>query len=85
VAAVGGQPVPQQGRLLPAEEAAQLAERADQGVGVVGDWLVVEGQLGAAAAGAVADRGGHRGPLPLEVVADDRGAADRRPGAARHR
>jgi len=48
VAAVGGQPVPYQGRLLPAEEAAQPFERADQGVGVVGALLVMEGQLRAA-------------------------------------
>jgi hypothetical protein len=29
-ATVGGQPIPQQGRLLPAKEAAQLAERLDE-------------------------------------------------------
>ena len=52
LAAVGGQPVPQQGRLLPTEKAAQLAERADQRVGVVGVQLVMEGELGATAAGA---------------------------------
>jgi hypothetical protein len=57
VAAVGRQPVPQQRRLLPAERPAQLAERADQGVGVVGVDLMEEGELGAAAAGAVAQPG----------------------------
>jgi predicted ATP-grasp superfamily ATP-dependent carboligase len=41
---VGGQPIPQQGCLLPAEEAAQLAERLDQAFGVVGVDLVVEGK-----------------------------------------
>jgi hypothetical protein len=41
---VGGQPIPQQRRLLPAEKAAQLAERTDQRVGVVGADLVMEGQ-----------------------------------------
>jgi hypothetical protein len=51
---VGGQPVPHQRRLLPAEEAAQPFQSADQGVGVVGADLVVEGQGRAAAAGAVA-------------------------------
>src|SRR5215208_1779248 len=54
LAAVGGQPIPQQGRLLPVEEASQLAECADQAVGVVGVELVVEGQGCATAAGAVA-------------------------------
>jgi len=39
---VGGQPVPEQGRLLPAKEAAQLAQGADQRLGVVGVDLVVE-------------------------------------------
>jgi hypothetical protein len=56
LAAVGGQPVPQQDRLLPAKEAPQPFERADQGVGVVGADLVVEGQRRAAAARAVALR-----------------------------
>ena len=36
MAAVGGQPVPQQRRLLPAEQAAQPFQGADQGVGVIG-------------------------------------------------
>jgi hypothetical protein len=48
VAAVGGQPIPQQGRLLPAEKAAQPFQGADQGVGVVGADLMVEGQRRAA-------------------------------------
>jgi hypothetical protein len=43
-AAVSRQPVPQQGRLLPAKKAAQLGERADQSAGVVGVELVMEGQ-----------------------------------------
>jgi len=47
---MGGQPVPHQGRLLPAERPAQLTKRADQAVGVVGVELVVEGQVGAATA-----------------------------------
>jgi hypothetical protein len=49
-AAVGGQPVPHQGRLLPTQEPAQLAEGADQGAGVVGVNLVMEGDRCAAAA-----------------------------------
>jgi hypothetical protein len=53
---VGGQAVPQQRGLLAAEKAAQLAERADQGVGVVVARLDMEGELGAAAAVAVALR-----------------------------
>jgi hypothetical protein len=44
LAAVGGQPVPQQGRRLPAERPAQLVQSADQGIGVVGIDLVVEGE-----------------------------------------
>jgi hypothetical protein len=47
---VGGQPVPHQGRLLPAERPARLTKRADQAVGAVGVELVVEGQVGAATA-----------------------------------
>ena len=85
LAAVGGQPVPQQRGLLPAEEAAQLAQGLDEGVGVVGVELVVEGQRGAATAGAVAQSGGHGCPLPLEPVAHHRRAAAWRPGAAGHR
>jgi hypothetical protein len=81
----GRQPVPQQGRLLPAEKAAQLDERADQRLGVVGADLVVEGGRRAATARAVAQPSRHRGPLPFEVVADDGGVADRRPGPAGHR
>jgi hypothetical protein len=84
-AAVGGQPVPQKGRLLPAEEAAQLTQRADQRVGVVGVELMVEGQCRAAPARAIAQPGGHRRPLPLEAVADHRGVPAWRPGPARHR
>jgi hypothetical protein len=48
-AAVGGQPVPHQGRLLPAEKGPQLTQRADEGVGVVGAVLMVEGDRGTAA------------------------------------
>jgi hypothetical protein len=84
-AAVGGQPVPHQGRLLPAERPAQLLKRADQGLGVVGVELMVKGDRCAAAAGAVAQRGSHRTALPLEVVADDRGGPARRPGPADNR
>jgi hypothetical protein len=39
-AAVGGQPVPHQGRLLPTQEPAQPAQGADQGLGVVGVDLI---------------------------------------------
>jgi hypothetical protein len=45
LAAVGGQAIPQQRRLLPAEEAPQLAEHHDQGVGVVAAGLEVEAEL----------------------------------------
>jgi len=70
VAAVGGQqPVPDQGGLLPAEDAAQPGERVDQRVGVVGVGLAVEGDLGAAAVGAVAQSGGHVRAFPAEAVA----------------
>jgi hypothetical protein len=84
-ATVGGQPVPQQGCLLPAEEASQLAQGADQGLRVVGADLMVEGEGRAATAGAVAQGGGHGCPLPLEPVADDWGVAARRPGTADNR
>jgi hypothetical protein len=43
LAAVDGQPVPHQGRLLATEEGAQLAGGLDERVGVVGVVLVVEG------------------------------------------
>jgi hypothetical protein len=84
-AAVGGQPVPHQRRLLPAEEAAQLAQRLDEGVGVVGVVLLVEAHGRAAAQRAVADRRCHRCALPPEVVADDGGVPAGRPGPADHR
>jgi hypothetical protein len=67
---VGGQPIPQQRRLLPAEKAAQLAERTDQRVGVVGADLVMEGQLRTAATRPVAqdeDRPGRP-----RTIADER-------------
>ena len=82
LAAVGGQPVPEQGRFLPAEEAAQLAQGLDEGVGVVGVRLMVKGEGRAAAAGAVAQAGRHRRPLPVEVVVEDGGDPAWRPGAA---
>ena len=44
-AAVGGQPVPQQRRLLPAKEASQLPKDFDQAVGVVLARADMEGQL----------------------------------------
>jgi hypothetical protein len=56
-AAVGRQTVPGQGRLLPAEEATQLAQDLNQAVGVVVAGLDVEGKLGAAAADAITERG----------------------------
>jgi hypothetical protein len=64
-AAVGGQPVPQQGRLLPAKEPAQLAQGLDEGVGVVGVDMVVEGKGRAAATGAVAQGRGYGGRFHL--------------------
>ena len=82
LAAVGREAVPQQGRLLPAQEDPQLVQGLDERVGVVGVGLVVEGQRRAAAARPVAQAGRHRGPLPLEVVAEDGGVAARRPGPA---
>ena len=81
-AAVRRQPVPQQRGLLPTQEATQLGQDLDQGVGVVVAGLEVEGELGAAAADAVAQRGRHRRLLPVEPVLEHRRVADRRPGAA---
>ena len=49
-AAVGGEPVPDQGRLLPTQRPGQLLQGADQGVGVGGADLMVEGACCAAAA-----------------------------------
>src|SRR5215218_3104316 len=71
----GGQPVPRQRHLLPTEEPAQPFRGTDAGVGVVGALLVVEGELGAAAAGAVPQPGRHRWPgpgprTPVQLPAD---------------
>jgi len=44
-----------QGRLLPTQEAPQLAQHADQAVGVVAAGLDVEGELAAATVGAKHD------------------------------
>jgi hypothetical protein len=57
---MGGQPVPQQGGLLAAQEPPQSAQDLDEGVGVVGTGLDVEGKLGAAARYDLAARGRHR-------------------------
>jgi hypothetical protein len=70
-AAVGGQAVPQQGCLLPTKEATQLAKDLDQGIGVVVAGGDMEGQLGPTATDAVAQRGRHRGLLPVERVHQD--------------
>ena len=54
---MGRQPVPEQGRLLPTQEPAQLTKDLDEGVGVVVAGGDMEGQLRPAAADAVAERG----------------------------
>src|SRR4029453_15700169 len=59
LAAVGGQAVPEQGDLLPAEEAEQLAEDGDLGGGFVDEGLAGKRDLRPAAAHAVAQRRGH--------------------------
>jgi hypothetical protein len=51
---MGGQPIPQQGGLLPTQKPAQLRKDLDQGVGLVVAGDDVEGQLGTAAAEALA-------------------------------
>jgi hypothetical protein len=79
---VGRQAVPQQGGLLPAQEAPQLGEDLKQAVGVVVAGGDVEGELGAAAADAVAQRGGHGGLLPVERVYQDWRLAPGCPAAA---
>src|SRR5215211_5166519 len=65
----------------PPRKAPQLAQGADEAVGVIGVVLMVEGHGRAAAQGPKAQGGGHRRPLPFEVVEDDRSVAARRPGA----
>ena len=79
---MGRQPVPQQGGLLPAQEATQLGQHLDQGVGVVVAGLEVEAELGAATSDAVAEGGRHRRLLPVEPVLEHRRLADRGPAAA---
>jgi hypothetical protein len=51
---MSGQPVPEQGRLLTAEELPQLADHLDQSIGVVVAGGDVEAELGAATAHAIA-------------------------------
>src|SRR5215217_7662503 len=85
VAAMCRQPIPQHGRLLPTQEAPQLAQHADQAVGVVAARLDMEGELAAATIGAKAQRGGDRGTLPVEPVDQHRGLAAGRPGRAHDR
>jgi hypothetical protein len=72
---------PQPGQLEPGTTTLFAGFRVVKGLGVVGVDLVVEGEGRATTAGAVAQGGGLGCPLPLESVADDRGVADRRPGA----
>jgi hypothetical protein len=79
---VGGQPVPEQGGFLATEEAAQLRKDLDEGFSVVVAGGDVEGQLGAAAAHPVAERGRHGGLLPVERVGQGGWLATRCPAAA---
>jgi hypothetical protein len=64
----------------PTEEPAQLLENLDQGVGVVVAGGDMEGQLGPTATDAVAERGRHRGLLPVERMGQGGRATTRRPG-----
>jgi hypothetical protein len=79
---MGGEAIPQQGGLLAAQEAAQLAQDLDEGIGVVVAGGDVEGELGATTADAITDRSGHRRLLPVERVGQRRWLAAWRPGAA---
>jgi hypothetical protein len=80
VAAMGRQPVPEQGRLLPTQEPAQLTNDLDEGVGVVVAGGDMEGQLRPAAPDAVAEGGRHRGLRPVERMGQGGRATTRRPG-----
>jgi hypothetical protein len=82
LAAVGGQAIPPQGGLLPAEEASQLAEHPDQGVGVVAAGLQVEAKLAATAAHPIAQGGSHRRALPVERMDQQWRLPTRRPRRA---
>ena len=70
-----GSPSQQHGRLLPTQEAPQLAQHADQAVAVVAAGLDMEGEPAAATIGAKAQRGGDRGTLPAAPMDQHRSLA----------
>ena len=82
VAPVRAQPVPDQHHPLAGVEAPELVQDRDEGVGVVAGLLQVKAQPGRGAVGPIAQGGRHGGLLPPEAVAQDRGVAPWRPGAA---
>src|SRR5437660_832159 len=85
LAPMGGQTVPEQDHLLAPEVPTELADELDQRVLVVGAILGLEVEPGAGAVPAVGEGGGHRDPLPVEGMAEDRGLAPGCPGAPDHR
>src|SRR6266496_680851 len=84
-APVRGQPVPDQDHLLAPEVPAQFAHELDQRVLVVGALPGLEVESGPSPVPAVGEGGGHRDPLPVEPMAEDRGLAPGCPGAPDHR
>ena len=81
-AAVGGQPVPQQRRLLPRQGSVAAPQGLRSGCRCRTCPRGHGRPARAATADAVADRGGHRGLLPVERVGQRRRLAPGRPGRA---
>src|SRR5262245_19962859 len=79
-APVRGQPVPQEDHLLASEVAMQLAHELDQREVVVVAFARLEVEPTPAAVPAVGEGDGHRDPLPVEPMAEDRGLSPARPG-----
>lgn len=80
-APMAGQPVPDQDHRRP-QPSAESAQGGNQDVAGVAAGLGVEVKPGAPAVGAVAEKASRRDPLPVELVAENRGLAARRPGPA---
>src|SRR5262245_17653398 len=80
-----GQPVPQEDHLLAPEVATQLADELDQLRVVVVAFPGLEVEPAPATVPAVGEGHGHRDPVPVEGMAEDRGLAPGCPGSPDNR
>jgi len=80
-APVRRQLVPEQDHLLATEVATEVADELDQALVVLGAGASLELEAGSPPVPAVGQRRGHRDPLPVEAVAENRGLAAGCPGA----